>query len=930
MMIPRLLPICVFVTFSVLAASAKLHAAQGGKLTKRKDVFAFTKRPTALRDGNEVRITFAVKDYCDVTVAIEAKDGKIIRHLASGVLGPNAPAPFKKSALEQTLTWDGKDDAGRDVDRMQLFTARVSLGLKPRFERTLFWSPHKRTRGQKRMQFGSILSATPEGVYAYDGGNGEHIRLFDHEGNYVRTIHPPPADKLSAFKGLIRRTFPQDGKELPLKYGLSQNTFLTTNLLEDTTKWPTRHAGNVDGMTVSGDRIYLTGKRLNLLATDGSTGGATLHGPELWFTVKLGVMHEYKGGIEKLPPESTAVSPDGKYLYMTGYFYTRSWHQGGLNGVARMPADASERPEPFLGHLKQGNPGTTEGQFNVAASVAVDTKGRIYVADFLNDRIQVFDADGGHLKSIKITKPALVQVNPKNGEIYVFSWSVPHKMHAQKTQPRLTRLGPFGDPKTLASFPLDIQCPTLDGHACHAAVDFWTSPTTIWISESPTTASYRRPQLERAGIRLYVEQGGKLVVKRDFNKDALKEVGFIRPPENLRQRLRFDPAQNRLYACTSHAEWRTRGPSMLDVARIDPNTGKAERVALPFDAEDLAFDLDGKAYLRTKNKVARFDPADWQEDPFHYGEEVPEMTTWGLSRHCAISAIVAPGPGVDLTYQAGAMHVTPKGFVVVPLWCGEVPRDKTERSGEKIRISGTTRSFKPKAYPGRAGSWAVQVWDSEGNPIHEDAAPGVGRMSSVAMDPEDNLYVMLAGVGRVKGKKYENPVSCAVFRMKPGTRILSPKATTPLSSKPTRPHEVLGVDGVGDVWIEKADWVRGGAGLNGKRSGCLCRSQSEMSLDAFARVFLPEVDRYSVLVVDANGNEIVRIGTYGNVDDGMPIVKDGGPPTPRSIGGDEVALMHAPFLAVHTDRRLFVGDVGNARICAVKLGYHAEEKVRFK
>jgi hypothetical protein len=51
---------------------------------------------------------------------------------------------------------------------------------------------------------------------------------------------------------------------------------------------------------------------------------------------------------------------------------------------------------------------------------------------------------------------------------------------------------------------------------------------------------------------------------------------------------------------------------------------------------------------------------------------------------------------------------------------------------------------------------------------------------------------------------------------------------------------------------------------------------------------------------------------------------------PRSIGGDEVALFYAPHVATHSDRRLFIEDMGNSRIVSVKLGYHTEHKTRLK
>ena len=65
---------------------------------KREALFAFVKKPAIVRDGDRVTIQFETRGYCDVTVAIENAEGKIIRHLACGVLGPNVPAPFQRSS----------------------------------------------------------------------------------------------------------------------------------------------------------------------------------------------------------------------------------------------------------------------------------------------------------------------------------------------------------------------------------------------------------------------------------------------------------------------------------------------------------------------------------------------------------------------------------------------------------------------------------------------------------------------------------------------------------------------------------------------------------------------------------------------------------------------------------------------------------------
>ena len=123
----------------------------------------------------------------------------------------------------------------------------------------------------------------------------------------------------------------------------------------------------------------------------------------------------------------------------------------------------------------------------------------------------------------------------------------------------------------------------------------------------------------------------------------------------------------------------------------------------------------------------------------------------------------------------------------------------------------------------------------------------------------------------------------------------------------------------------------GGVGWHGKNNGLGCGCpNTRCALDSFARVFAPEIERYSVAVLDTNGNLILRLGTYGNVDDGLPLVKSGGPATPRSIGGDEVALMNAAYLATQSDHHLFIADIGNYRLLSVKIDYHATERVALK
>src|SRR5260370_697631 len=62
-----------------------------------------------------------------------------------------------------------------------------------------------------------------------------------------------------------------------------------------------------------------------------------------------------------------------------------------------------------------GDRGTEPGKFNTPHSIAADAKGNIYVADRGNRRIQVFDADAGLLREIKIDVPVPPEAKPWMG-----------------------------------------------------------------------------------------------------------------------------------------------------------------------------------------------------------------------------------------------------------------------------------------------------------------------------------------------------------------------------------------------------------------------------------------------------------------------------------------------------------------------------------
>ena len=73
---------------------------------------------------------------------------------------------------------------------------------------------------------------------------------------------------------------------------------------------------------------------------------------------------------------------------------------------------------------------------------------------------------------------------------------------------------------------------------------------------------------------------------------------------------------------------------------------------------------------------------------------------------------------------------------------------------------------------------------------------------------------------------------------------------------------------------------------------------------------------------NSNGNLITRIGHYGNHD-------SMGPKSLKPVGGDEVAMIHGAYLAIQSDKYLYIADIGNDRIISVKLNYATNEIMAF-
>jgi hypothetical protein len=125
--------------------------------------------------------------------------------------------------------------------------------------------------------------------------------------------------------------------------------------------------------------------------------------------------------------------------------------------------------------------------------------------------------------------------------------------------------------------------------------------------------------------------------------------------------------------------------------------------------------------------------------------------------------------------------------------------------------------------------------------------------------------------------------------------------------------------------VAGAAWRYAGVGpipaadFNWGDPGCICWN-SRLAADPFGRVYAPNVFRFGVEMLDANGNLIARIGGYGNTDDGVRGKGSGRgetSPTPR--------LAFAwPAYVDAAGERVFVSDPSNRQITVVRFDWQAE------
>lgn len=850
----------------------------------------FTAKPAVKKDGEKTVITFAVSGPTDVAVFIEDAKGKIVCHLAAGLLGKNPPEPLKANSLEQTLVWDGKDDDGK-VAQGGPFHVRVGLGLKVDPAGTAFMDKS----GANALTSVLGLTTGPDGrLYVLDDRSGYYVfpgysvHVFRRDGSYEKTIKP-------------------FGPHLPLERLKDTGAFVNDrgylNPLirngQEISPYPFADHPTVQ-MAVAGGQLWQTvvtptgggylrhrSPRLAAIDLDGGIPNEAYAGPLLgpakdgW---TLGAMY-------------LAVSSDKQHLFLSGFG----------SPAEQVPAVS----QPFLVRVTMADRGPGELVFgdrkqaekdnahlNSPRGLATDGKGHLLICDHGNDRILVLhEKDMSFAGTISVEGPEWVGCDPKSGTVYVCGKESVIKFSGWKDAKELYRLNlAFQKKGSFGAYNWSFQR--------SFALDASAAPPVLWLGlrkvhgmkeyapllrcedngakfTDPVPVDYYSPPLMRGLTtdphrrEVGCQVDGTLVILDEESGKTRKVPGVI--SSGGINRLGPDGA---IYS-NAHAlgirRWDRDGklkPFDTTDEKTGPNAGvlpgKAGSSGTTFWERDFSIDRKNDIYTTVRGAV------------YHGLRHVSVFDQDGKVKRTAIWGVTdgVLGPRVD-----------PKGNLYI--------LESIKPVGEPYPVEFQKHLADPK----------VQHWYDWMYGSALKFPPRGGNLWLKAPSAED--------------KPAAEPV---------------PLPDTVAKTK------VYALRRKDDNFVQGALWLTPGVANGGDMSGrgtdfCHCTS-TDFDVDDFGRMFAPDILRHRVTVLDTNGNVLLHFGAYGNQDYCGPESHVIDPASkllrPRKV--DDPKDLKSPFaepaiafnriigLAV-TNRYVYVADVANRRVLRCQLNYAAENVV---
>jgi outer membrane protein assembly factor BamB len=892
---------------------------------------AFTKKPTAARDGEKVKIEFAVDRETDVAVYVEKASGEIVRHLVAGALGLNPPPPLK-AGLSQSVEWDGKDDDGRQVSGVSVqpfdkltalskvegvsgtqpdtraysaeaaasaakagnlkpetpLRVRVGLGLKASWAGTAFFD--KVTPDHLANVCG--LAAGPDGrVYVLSTPWGAPhwtstiMHVFRRDGSYERTIKPPPAhlpaERLKGI-GAFRN---EDGHIAPITYRVLGMTF-----------YPYEDVGGHYAVTPD-NRLLLpvreldkkdlrdTPAHLAMLDSEGGTPEGTYAGPELL------------GKSPYVDPYLASAS-DGKAAFLTGL-------KAGPQAVYRVPLPERGPASVFFGEAQK--PGNGKTHLSGPSGLASDGKGNLLVADTGNNRVVVLkESDGSFAGSFPVATPSWLAVAARTGAVYVCSKGESIVKFAPVLRSSKSEAGDWEKPEEAGRFKIPpIPGADRSGRArWFFALDGAAEPAVLWLGFNTGRGSPLMRCEERGGTFSVPAPAGGYESPRFWN-------------------LTSSPLHDEV-SCQLGGLYSSK------FLVLDEANGKVQSVSVPH-REGETFQLGPNRLIYSKSRwidgrgIARYDRAG-KAVPFTVKDEARPINQTG---------------GSGFGYWERGFCVDRRGNIYVKAGV----RVATERQKsaphtlDMDRYDPDGRFLRTVVWGLERGGWGPRV-DGAGNIYVAEAIRPAGKACP------DGLAALLPDPAVVR----EYGILCGSliqFGPKGGAALFAPAgkpqkfAIEDLALDPALSKERITCSGRGDGDLIGARWWRNDYApvADASAAKCTCVA-TEFDVDDFGRSFYPDQGRWRMMVRDAAGNQVLAFGGYGNQDHCGPDSyvpdpagkflrprQDGDPKDLKSpFAEPEIAFAWAVGLAV-SDRHLYVADGLNRRMLRVKLDYAATETV---
>lgn len=851
----------------------------------------FKAGPTATADGANFRIEFEVNRATDVAVEIQDADGKVVRHLVAGLLGPNAPEPLVKDSLKQSLVWDGKDDDGRStaltagkLDYRGPFKVRVGLGLLFQYDKVLGWHP---LSGLSSI---NALAVNGEGeVYVFTRSG---VLVLDANGRYLRQM------------------LPAGGKVPPEKPTLLRPVRLADGAVVYTEPLGIGHRGGV-ALTRDGDILTVVGYNGQRKVVRVGKDGSLQTPPHRWL-----IHPKNDVGIIKI-----ALSPDERWLYLVGQVWGHDDSAVGRLGgvqhiVTRLNLKADQVGEVFLGENENGGAGGSK--VRTPKGIATDSRGRIYVADYGNNRIGVWDNEALLVREFKVPSPQEVYVHPKTGDIYVLSGP-------EKTIPRWEG-NYFWQSATLYKFSaegkelarLDLEPPFIQKKA-------GDQPRPKFILTGALDSSGERPRVY-VGVCDPGRQGGSYLLVRvndtgdrfDPPVDLLKDF-----PDSLQsvREVALDRKRDELYVRDGGLWklWRFDGVGGKGEALTgwkDPRTGKSVR------GSQMCVGPDGLVYVsawhttQTDTGVLRYDRTG-NLVPFAAANnsEIVQRNLFEGSSGQRRKGIY-PGPDRRLYLMYADLSRTELPSSAWDRTCLQTYAVDAYDLDGKLVAKRLIAHLRSGASGLRSDRWGnLYVGDNVkplGYAYPAEAAAVLAdpfKRSCVYMDDDGRIDRMLFDYGCVfkfppTGGRMEGlDTKSGVKGPPPQGNLWSPVPEVQWFPWMNRQVKVTGAlwQYLGIARMPAQTWAAS-AGQT-----CVCGA-SVFDLDEHARLYLPDTLTGRIKVLDRNGQLLTTFGQRGNMDD----------------QGPEIRFASVPCVAA-SSRAAYVGDDGNARVVRVRLGYQAEE-----